>query len=159
MCAEHDTFVKRLAKKNVAVWTARAEMARKAGNSLLLKKALKWKARYEQELMALENIEAEAMARHEPTLAAGECQADPDGWCLCALFEHVFGAMDYDFDASRISPDLVRQCVDSLEISLADLEGMETSMEGLPVCERCRTQQDKMLSILQALRKGVQKES
>lgn len=159
MCAEHDTFVKRLAKKNVAVWTARAEMARKAGNSLLLKKALKWKTRYEQELMALENIEAEAMAHHGPTLAAGECQTDPDGCCVCALLEHIPGAMDYDFGASSISPDLVRQFVDSLELTLVDVEGMEPSMEGLPVCERCRTQQDKMLSILQALRKGVQKES
>ncbi|MBS2007301.1 MAG: hypothetical protein JST01_09685, partial [Cyanobacteria bacterium SZAS TMP-1] len=107
----------------------------------------------------LENIEAEAMAHHEPTLAAGECQSAPEACCVCALLEHIPGAMDYDFGASSISPDLVRQWVDSLEISLADVEAMETSMEGLPVCERCRTQQGNMRSLLQAFRKGVQKES
>lgn len=156
MVAEQDSWMRRLAKKNVADWTSRAKIARESGNTELLKKALKYQARYE-----LERIETLLMESDEEPLASGPVQLEQADYCMCSLFDGDPGLPDEEFDAVSFTPDLARKVVVAMGVTMAELEAMETGfielLNFMPVCDKCRSQHDKMLSVLHLLRKAEER--
>lgn len=120
---------------------------------------MKYQARYELELTELERIEALLESDEEP-IASALVQLEQADYCMCSLFDPDPGLPDEEVDAVSFTPDLARKVVAAMGVTMAELEAMETGfielLNLMPVCDKCRSQHNQMLSVLHLLRKAEQ---
>jgi hypothetical protein len=156
MPSEDNWFIRSI-KGKVAAWSARTETARQMGDDRLLRKALKYKTRYEKELAKFQQLEAESEQRQETELKVkneGACQ-----WCT--LFKELPECIGDD--ALIQSSEFILEAFASMGITLADLEKMEENyavgLKESSFCDECRAQHDKNLAMLTLMRQTAQEKS
>jgi hypothetical protein len=164
MSIEEDNWIVRSIKGNIVAWTSRAEMAKQLGNTQLLQKALKYKTKYEKELAALKQLEAECEERDRLQMLNPD-QPEEQGCHWCSMFENTFpddelGPLSGSSESMR---EVMRKAVAAMGITNAELQNMETGFAAgineSSSCDKCRIEQNKILARLRLMRDAAQTET
>jgi hypothetical protein len=167
MPIEEDNWMVRMIKGNIATWTSRVEMAQRLGNTQLLQKALKYKTKYEKELAALKQLEADAEERDRLQMLNPD-QPEQTGCHWCAIFENAaLNSYDVDLGALDEFPEFVREIlrdtVAAMGVTDSEMQDMETGFAAAinesSACDKCRIEQNKILAMYRLMRESVRTET
>ncbi len=159
MLPEEDNWIIRSIRQRVATWSSRTETARQMGDDQLLRKALKYKARYETQLAEFLQLEAECDQREQQESKLDSENEQVCRWCT--LFKDLPECMgNYDFMQSS---EIISDAIAAMGITVADLEKMEegyaSGSKETVACDECRAQHSKNLAMLTRMRQVAQEGS